>query len=220
MMRWRWYGHACFHIEFEGGLTIVTDPFGPEVGYRTALPAAQLVTVSHEHFDHNCVQAVQGKPQVWRGGQASEQTRDIQGVRIREVNLAHDALGGQRRGPNTAFVFAVGALTAVHLGDLGHEMTDAQAESIGPCGVVFLPVGGHYTIGPEVAVQVVERLQPNIVVPMHYRTPAIADWPLVRVEEFLALIDAPVRRLGTEASTRAGSLPEEREVWVMEPVEG
>ena len=126
----------------------------------------------------------------WRGGQASEQTRDIQGVRIREVNLAHDALGGQRRGPNTAFVFAVGALTAVHLGDLGHEMTDAQAESIGPCGVVFLPVGGHYTIGPEVAVQVVERLQPNIVVPMHYRTPAIADWPLVGVEEFLALIDA------------------------------
>ena len=174
-----WYGQACFLLETEAGTRILKDPIPKGIGYE--LPQgfkADIVTISHEHFDHNNVAFVSGKPRVIRGLTADKKgwTRvdeKLKDVSIRSVGVYHDGERGAARGLDTVFIFEVGGVRIAHLGDLGHVLNDDQLTAIGAVDVLLVPVGGTFTIDGLKATRVIEQLRPRImVIPMHYKTDA------------------------------------------------
>jgi len=217
----RWCGQACFVLEGEG-FRVVTDPVPPTMGYPSLQVEAELVTVSHEHFDHNHVASVAGRPEVLRGltdGGAgwARIERKIGPVRVRTVPSYHDDVQGAQRGRNAIFVLEWQGLRLAHLGDLGHRLDREAVEAIGPVDVVMVPVGGFFTIDAAVATEVVASLGPSIVIPMHYRTPALGErLPIATVDAFLAGKPA-VRRLPNQVTVSADALPASPEIWVLEP---
>jgi L-ascorbate metabolism protein UlaG (beta-lactamase superfamily) len=178
-MEIRWLGHACFQYTFEDGTRLVTDPYG-EIGYPALDLEAEVVTVSHGHFDHNEVKAVKGNPKVV--DQAG--THHVAGLTIIGVNAFHDKSHGSERGPNVIYVVEGDGLRVAHLGDLGHELEDIQVEKMGKIDIMITPVGGHYTIDADQAYRNVERMNPSVIIPMHFKTPAI-NFPIAGVEGFL-----------------------------------
>ena len=187
-----WYGQSCFLLETAGGTRIVMDPIPKGIGYD--LPQglkADIVTISHEHFDHNNVGFVTGKPRVLRGLTADKKgwTRideKVKDVSIRSVGVYHDDQRGAARGLDTVFIFEVGGVRIAHLGDLGHVLNDEQLAAIGAVDVLLVPVGGTFTVDGLKATQVVEQLRPRImVIPMHYKTDAVSIKELEPVALFL-----------------------------------
>jgi len=185
-----WLGHAMFLLEDGEGKRLVTDPYDSQVGYRVPDIAADVVLVSHDHFDHNNVRAVKGNPQVVKGPGEVE----VAGIRIRGFSSYHDAKGGAERGPNTVYRFTMGGMDFVHLGDLGHLPDRDLAERITGADVLFVPVGGTFTIDDEQAEELVKMLAPRIAVPMHFRNKACA-FPIKTVDPFLQRFDR-VERAG------------------------
>lgn len=178
-----WLGHSCFKIE-TGGKTLVTDPYDPKIGLT--LPkdlAADIVTVSHQHFDHSYTAAVGGEPKVVnQPGQY-----EIGGTLITGVSTFHDNKQGAERGANIVFVIESEGIRIVHLGDLGQLLSEEQIKEIGRTDILLVPVGGHYTIDPVEAKAVVDQLDPKIVVPMHMKRAGV-DSPLAGVEEFVKIM--------------------------------
>jgi L-ascorbate metabolism protein UlaG (beta-lactamase superfamily) len=175
-----WYGQSCFLLETAAGTRVLMDPFGKAAGYP--LPAnlrADVVTISHEHPDHNNVRMSTGTPHVIHGltadkkgwARIEERFRDVS---IRSVGVYHDDKRGAVRGLDTVFIFEVGGLRIAHLGDLGHTLDDDQLEAIGSVDVLLVPVGGATTIDAYQATRVIDQLHPRLmVVPMHYKTDAL-----------------------------------------------
>ena len=187
-----WYGQSCFLLETAGGTRIVMDPIPKGIGYD--LPQgfkADIVTISHEHFDHNNLGFVTGKPRVLRGLTADKKgwTRideKVKDVSIRSVGVYHDDQRGAARGLDTVFIFEVGGVRIAHHGDLGHVLNDEQLAAIGAVDVLLVPVGGTFTVDGLTATQVVEQLRPRImVIPMHYKTDAVSIKELEPVALFL-----------------------------------
>ncbi|NLU49052.1 MAG: MBL fold metallo-hydrolase [Syntrophomonadaceae bacterium] len=193
-MKITWFGHACFLIE-GGGLRIVTDPFDASVGYEVPGVRADVVTVSHEHYDHNAVGNVHGNPRVIR--QPGEFQLD--GVTIKGIPTYHDRSQGKQRGKNTVYVFNLEGMSIAHLGDLGHGLTPDQVKAMGRLDVLLVPVGGTYTIDAQEAVQVVNQLQPRVVIPMHFKTPH-STINIAPVEGFIHNYDRVAKRPYLEMS--------------------
>lgn len=210
-MEIRWLGHACFQIRSATGLTILTDPPDREVGYPRIETKADVVTVSHQHFDHNAVALVPGKPKVIE----ELGIHQVEGVTFKGVSTFHDTNNGRQRGKNTVFVFQVDGLNLCHLGDLGHVLDAAQVAEIGPVDILMVPVGGYYTIDAAAAKEVVDALQPRIVLPMHYKTPVMPDanFPIAPVTEFTRYFDRVVEKEVLEVDK--DSLPPKLEVVVL-----
>jgi L-ascorbate metabolism protein UlaG (beta-lactamase superfamily) len=185
----KWYGQACFLIVTSQGTKIITDPvsMGEYKLPRDIQP--DVVTVSHEHFDHNQVEAVPGKPLVIRGLKTGEKEvaqveTKVKDVRIFTVASCHDDSRGKERGLNAIFVFEFDGIRVAHLGDLGHILTEEQIAKIGPLDVLMIPVGGKFTIYGEDADRVIAQLEPKLVVfPMHYAT-AVANFLPYTGEDF------------------------------------
>lgn len=164
-MKIQWLGQASFHIVTSEGLAIRTDPYDASLGFELSPLPADVVTVSHDHFDHAAVDTVPGEPVVVRG--PGEHT--VKGITFRGVASYHDDSRGLERGANTIFVFTADGVTVCHLGDLGHLLSEEQLRAIGPVDVLMVPVGGTYTLDAAGADAVVGQLRPLITVPMHYR---------------------------------------------------
>jgi L-ascorbate metabolism protein UlaG (beta-lactamase superfamily) len=181
-MKVKWLGHACFLVTSKGGVIIITDPYvvGGGINYSPIEETADIVTVSHGHDDHSNVSAVQGNPEIVRG----DGTKTAKGIQFRGIATYHDASQGTQRGPNTVFCFTVDAIKLCHLGDLGHVLSPGQVNEIGTVDILFIPVGGFYTIDASIASQVCNQLKPKVVIPMHFKTPKCA-YPLAGVEGFL-----------------------------------
>ncbi|MGD9518070.1 MAG: MBL fold metallo-hydrolase [Armatimonadota bacterium] len=178
-----YHGHACFTIKDQDGFTVVVDPFDPQVGYKMPQWKADVVLVTHGHYDHANVGAVdcERAPLL----EAKGETRAGPLV-IRGVTVPHWAsLGDKARGEVTAYRWEQGGVALCHLGDLAQLLTAEQTAALKPVDVLFVPVGGKYTVGPAEAVQVVEQLEPAIVVPMHYRTAYSKLTDIQTVGEFL-----------------------------------
>lgn len=187
----RCIGHAEFLIELENGMRIVTDPYDASCGYTVEKLQADVVLVSHGHHDHNAVENVTGAVQVIdRAGRY-----DLDGVTVTAVEADHDEAGGTKRGKTLLFCMEVEGLRVMHMGDLGHIPTQAQLEALGTADVLMIPVGGYYTIDAPTAVQVAGKLQARVVLPMHYKTAANADWPIAGVESYTQLCAEPVEFL-------------------------
>ncbi|OGZ36079.1 MAG: hypothetical protein A3A94_01775 [Candidatus Portnoybacteria bacterium RIFCSPLOWO2_01_FULL_43_11] len=166
-----WYGHSCFKITNSGGhLTIITDPFDKSVGLNPPRGSADIITVSHEHYDHNNIKSFSGAPFIVNGPGEYE----IKGVSIFGLNSFHDEKQGQERGLNAIYLIEIDEIRICHLGDFGQEkLTDEQLEEIGEVDILMIPVGGTYTISADEAVEIVEQIEPRLIVPMHYKIPGL-----------------------------------------------
>lgn len=185
-MKISWRGHASFLIEVEGK-RIVTDPFPERIGLPLKPLAADFVTLSHEHWDHNAFDTVAGKPQIIRG------TLDAGTIKFRGIPVFHDKHQGQERGSNTVIKISAAGLNVVHLGDLGHVLTPEQVEKIGRVDILLIPVGGRYSIDAGEAVQVVDQLQSRIVIPMHFSMPGVSV-NLAALENFTGRYDQVIKK--------------------------
>ncbi len=199
-MQIEWYGQSAFRLT-SGDTTVAIDPFGDMSALASARGMqfdypliagveAQLLLVTHEHIDHNCVEAIGGDPAILRS--TAGKLESPLGA-LTAIASEHDEQAGTVRGPNTIFVFELDGLRVCHMGDFGQsELRVEQAEAIGTVDLLFIPVGGGPTIGAEHAAAIVERLAPRWAVPMHYRTPRIGF--LETADAFLELM-AHVERL-------------------------
>ncbi len=201
----KWLGHASFLLE-SAGIKLLTDPFNAEIGYQPYKEKVDIVTVSHEHWDHNAVDTLSGNPRVIRETGLST----IDDINILGISSFHDTKQGRERGLNTIFKISSENLDIVHLGDLGHVLSDRQIVEIGNVDIILVPVGGRYTVDAEAAYEVVEQLQPNIIIPMHFLTPDVSLQELAPVEAFTAkfprVIKKPFLEISKEALTSEARL--------------
>lgn len=217
----RWLGHASFYIVSPDGLKIVTDPFGSEVPYPEISVECDVVTVSHQHHDHNAVSVLKGDPVVLNGinpdtGSFMPINEKHKDIRFFNVASYHDMEQGSKRGENSIFIMDTPDLRMVHMGDLGHDLNRWTLEALGMVDVLFIPVGGFYTIDAMTAKSVVEKIKPCIVVPMHYNTKYISSWPIGPVELFLEMCGSIVKVGPGDKEVTRKTLPSPTQTWVFD----
>jgi len=205
-----WLGHSCFRIKGSRA-TIVTDPYSKDLGYSLGKPTARIVTVSHEHPGHCYVEGVGGQPKVVKRPGEYE----ISDVLIIGIATFHDREGGKKRGKNTVYLMEIDEVAVCHLGDLGHVLTSEQIEDIGNVDVLLLPVGGVSTINAPMAAEVVRQLEPKVVIPMHYKTPAL-KWELEPVDRFLKEMGAKQVSSQPKLSVSKSNLPLSTQVFLLD----
>ena len=210
-MRIKWLGHSCFLITNKRGINILTDPFDDTLGYRMTKEKINIITISHEHYDHNNTMGIKGKPAVLKGAV----NRDTHKMLFKGVPSYHDSVYGKHRGNNTIFVIETDEMVLCHLGDLGHVLENMQLEEIGRVDILFIPVGGYYTLNHLQADQVIEQLKPKIVLPMHYKTDAI-KWSIDPLSFFLDKKDN-IKIIGESSfEIEAGTLPEKTTIYLLD----
>ena len=204
-----WLGHSCFRLRAREA-AIVTDPCPKSVGYNMGRPTADIITVSHDHEGHNAVQGVAGSPRVVSGPGEYE----IAGVPITGIRTYHDGERGAQRGTNTVFVLEIESMRLCHLGDLGHVPTPEQVEAMGDVDILLVPVGGGSTLDAAAAAETASLLEPKLVIPMHYATPATTR-SLDPLDRFLKEMGAaPTLTPESRLSVKRSSLPHETQVAV------
>ena len=168
----QYYGHSCFKIttkpEGRGQkeVTIFLDPFDKKIGLRPPQGQADLVLVSHDHWDHNNVTALKGDPAVLDiPGEYS-----VKGVSLVGIASSHkESAPGEEKIVNTIFILESEDLRICHLGDLGTDLAEKQLEEINGVDILMIPIGGKYTIDYKQAVELIKKIEPAIVLPMHYK---------------------------------------------------
>jgi L-ascorbate metabolism protein UlaG (beta-lactamase superfamily) len=217
-MQIQWFGQSAFRLATDSA-SVVVDPFA-DVGVLAARGLmfeyppiddvrADLVLVTHEHVDHNGVEAIEGDPEVLRStvGRFESPIGEVVAVAS-----DHGAVAAAQHGPNTIFAFELDGIRTAHFGDFGQPtLRDEQAHALGAVDLLFVPVGGGPTLDADQAAQVVEQLAPRWVVPMHYRTHRV-DW-LDPLEPFLERM-AKIHRLGGPAFDTA-ALPDDQPLTIV-----
>jgi len=204
-----WYGHSCFKIQTKPhrgseDITIFTDPFDKRIGLRPPQGNANIITISHSHYDHNNATALKGEPSIIDApGEYS-----IKNIQIEGVDSFHDKKEGSERGRNAIFIIKSEDLKICHLGDLGHILSEDQVEKIGDIDVLMIPVGGKYTISPKEAENVVSQLEPKIILPMHYKIKDLKIEGLEDEKRFCAEIGISVEKNVSKLNIRKKDLDE------------
>lgn len=185
-----WKGQSCFQIlaspRKQESLKIVLDPYGEEIGLKLSPLEADVALFTHDHEDHNNAKALKASPFLI----ANPGEYDVKGAYIKGIFSYHDEKEGQERGANTMYTLEVEDLRICHMGDFGQQELNAeQLEAIGDVDVLFVPVGGTYTIDAKGASHVVNQIEPRIAIPMHYALPKLKV-KLASVEEFLKVMGA------------------------------
>lgn len=213
-MNIRWLGHASFLITAANGTKVITDPYesGKGLGYAPIEESADLVLVSHKHFDHSNVASVKGNPVAIHG----TGKKTVKGIEVQAFPTYHDEQGGKQRGENTLYTFTVYGVKLGFCGDLGHPLTADLAAQVGKVDVLLLPVGGFYTIDAAAADRVCESLSPKMVIPMHYKNSKCA-FPIATVDEFVKSKQNVRREQGSEIEVSPDRLPAATEVVVLQP---
>jgi L-ascorbate metabolism protein UlaG (beta-lactamase superfamily) len=160
-----WLGHSCFRIKGKE-VVVLTDPCPPSTGYSIGKVQADIATVSHAHEPHSYLENLQEGPRVISGPGEYE----IKDTYITGIATFHDDAQGKKLGKNTIYIIEMEGVTLCHLGDLGHPLSPEVTGDLGNINVLFVPVGGHSTIGATAAADLVRNLNPGFVVPMHYKT--------------------------------------------------
>jgi L-ascorbate metabolism protein UlaG (beta-lactamase superfamily) len=209
----KWHGHACFEIK--DGVTIVTDPHdGRSIGLKPPSAKADIVLISHKHFDH-----ADGLLYVKKDGTVvidKPGSYEVRGVKITGVPTYHDESRGAKRGPNTVYLFEVEGVRFCHLGDLGHALSEDQARSLRPVDVLMVPVGGTFTIDARQAEKVVEMLSPRLTIPMHFKIPGL-NLPIAGVEAFVSGKGNVERIPSSVYSVSKEALPSQPKIIVLSP---
>ena len=211
-MKIKYLGHASFVITSDTGVKIITDPYiaGGAIGYGEIRESADIVVVSHDHFDHNNVAAVGGKAKPVRGAI----TTNIKGVAFKGIPSYHDDAGGRQRGNNTIFCFEVDGIRVCHFGDLGHQLSAQQVAELGRVDIVLIPVGGSVTLDARGATEVCNKLKPKVIMPMHYKT-AKCGLLLAGVDDFLRGKENVKKLDASEVEFKQEELPSPTQIIVL-----
>jgi L-ascorbate metabolism protein UlaG (beta-lactamase superfamily) len=210
-------GHACFKIK-GSDLTILIDPYkGDKLGYKFPKQSCDVLLISHDHGDHNNIDDVSDHRLLVD----SPGEFEVSGVFIYGIPTFHDTKKGSDRGKNTMFLIEIDGFSLLHLGDLGHELSQKTLEKISHVDVLMIPVGGTYTIGPEEAAKVISSLEPGLVIPMHFQTE-----DLTGLSKELAPLDKFMDEMGIENNSKAKDklvlkskkdIPSETEIVILKP---
>lgn len=170
-MNIQYYGHSCFKITAKPAgrgqeeITVFFDPFDKSIGLRPPQGQADLVLISHDHANHNNSAALKGEPRIIDiPGEYS-----VKGINIIGIDSFHDAVQGKEQGKNTVFVMEVEEMKLCHLGDLGGDLTEKQMEALGGVNILMVPIGGGYTLDYKKAIELIKKIEPNVIIPMHYK---------------------------------------------------
>lgn len=205
-------GHACFKIRAKN-TTFLIDPFSPkEVGLRMEKTKADAVLITHHHPDHFCLERVFDYRLIIDGPGEYE----IGGYQIFGFPSYHDKEKGEKRGSNTIYQIKAEDLSLVHLGDLGHKLDDNLIEQLNGVDVLFIPVGGNYTISPDEAVEIVNQIEPLIIVPMHYFSPGLKIEDIEPVDKFLKELGVTKADRLPKLSLSKDKLPEETKTIILD----
>ncbi len=208
MLQIRWHGHACWEITDD--ITVVTDPHdGRSIGIPAPSVAGDIILISHDHYDHNSVKSVEkeGSKVV-----TDERKRNIENVEIKGIQAFHDECSGEKRGKNIIYKFVIDGVTFCHLGDLGHDLDEGQIQQIGDVDILFVPVGGTFTVDAKQAWDIIEKIRPKITIPMHYKIGGLS-LPIASIDPFLEKNKHRLLKVGNEIDIEKEDLPTEPEVW-------
>jgi len=203
-MKIKWLGHASFLLTSDGGLKVMTDPY--EAGYRGIINYApirespDIVTISHQHGDHNYTGDLQGSPEIVQG--AGKHL--VKGIEFMGIPCYHDRVSGQERGDNTIFCFTLDDIKICHCGDLGHPLDDSIVSAMGRVDVLLIPTGGPAaTLELDEAVALWEKLQPGLIIPMHFRNQK-CSFPKYGVDDLMKLKPMAIQTSKSEIEFAAG----------------
>jgi L-ascorbate metabolism protein UlaG (beta-lactamase superfamily) len=205
-----WLGHGCFRLRGRAAAA-VTDPYPPSIGLKLQRLDGNLVTVSHEHENHNYTQVMRDAYEIRGPGEY-----EVAGVSVIGVPTYHDPEKGAKHGRNTIYLIEIDDVRVCHLGDLGHPLEDSEAEAIASPDVLLVPVGGRTTIDAAQAAAVVRQLEPRFVVPMHYAIPGL-KLELDSLDRFLKEMAVGVSEPQPKLSVQASSGEYDTKVVVLEP---
>jgi L-ascorbate metabolism protein UlaG (beta-lactamase superfamily) len=166
-MRIDWLGHSCFKVTLKTGTVILFDPFDSTVGYAQQEVKADIVVISHAHFDHNDLSHIRGKFKVVDTAGVHE----FDGITLEGIKTWHDHSAGETRGENLAFLLKVNGLRLCHMGDVGCVPDADVLEKLKGIEILLVPVGGNGTIDANEAMTIIDAISPNIIIPMHFKTP-------------------------------------------------
>jgi L-ascorbate metabolism protein UlaG (beta-lactamase superfamily) len=173
-------GHSSFLLEDSQKRKLLTDPYDKTVGYKVFQGDVDVVTISHHHFDHDYTKMINESAAIIdKVGLFYEKDISIKGI-----PSYHDKFKGAKRGENVIYIIEMDNLKICHLGDLGYILSQDEINELGDIDVLLIPVGGNFTIDSKEAAELCNRIKPHIVIPMHYKTPAIT-FPIDGVEGFI-----------------------------------
>lgn len=210
-----WLGHSAFLLEQDGGIKIVTDPPASSVGYPASSVEADVVTISHNHYDHNNIGMVKGDPETVKG----EGEKSLKDIKFEGILSYHDELKGKKRGVNTIFTWEIAGVRFAHLGDFGQQEIDSeQLAKLKDVDVLLIPVGGTFTIDGDQAREIVNQVNPSIAIPMHYKTDActINIAPVDRFLQGAEIVQNFAVHGVSKTTLSKDKLPEELEIWVFD----
>ena len=204
-----WYGRACFRLKGREA-SVMTDPCPPSTGFVAGKHEVDLLTISHDHADHSYQRSISAGLTLRRPGEYEHRNLLVTGVRT-----FHDGERGAQRGENVIFAVEIDGVHVCHLGDLGHLLSEEDLAELGPIDVLLVPAGGTYTITPAEAAEVVAKISPKIVIPMHFAVDG-ASADLMGPERFLheLAVGEPIRQ--PKAVVHLSTLPEETQVVLLE----
>ncbi|MGQ9534178.1 MAG: MBL fold metallo-hydrolase [bacterium] len=213
-MKIKFLGHAAFLITSEQGIRIITDPYKPGcygggIKYGPITEEADVVLISHDHDDHNETN-IKGNPIFVR----EKGKKEVKGIVINGIEVFHDKSGGKERGKNIIFNMLIDGLNVVHMGDVGHIISKSDADKVGNVDILFIPVGGYFTIDANDADSIIELLNPKVVIPMHFKT-AKCDFPIAPVDDFIK--NKEVKRVEGELEIKKVDLPSNTVIYVLTP---
>ncbi len=212
-MRIKWHGHSCFEVT-TGDTTIVIDPHdGKSLGIKVPSATADLVLMTHDHYDHNASRTINGN---FKSALARNGRFEFRGIPFYGLSTYHDDVNGAKRGMNTMYRFTAEGITLCHCGDLGAIPNHKVLNAIREVDFLFLPIGGVYTMElPEVR-RFIEEVNPRIIVPMHYRVGGLT-LPVADIDGFLDMIPPEfVEYVGNSVDITKDELPDRKECWVFD----
>ncbi len=212
-MRIRWHGHSCFEFE-DSRARVVIDPHdGKSIGIRPPSVTADIVLMTHDHYDHNVSRIVQGAHQDFmatRGGFTAK------GISFEGFGTFHDEEGGAARGQDTMYMFEMDGMTVCHCGDLGCVPSQDIIDRIRNVDFLFVPVGEVFTLSMPRVKELIEKVNPNVVVPMHYRVGGLTI-PVGSLDGFLSIIpEDAVDYIGNEVDVSRDDIGDSKECWIFE----
>lgn len=228
-------GHSCFTIQAEDGPIIMIDPYGSYVPYPALPKPADVVLRTHGHVDH--CPACYGEQDRIEGDPIKVYLLDDNGrcrqklppnswvitpeFKTHAIEASHVTLSGGGAGWVCMFSFEIDGIKFAHLGDLGRPLNTTQIAALSDVDVLFVPVGGAYTINAAEAMTVIGQLPSvRVVFPMHYYVDGITPWPdMAPLSDFADLAEAEymVRTIEDFSTTlNADTLPRSVEVWILD----
>jgi L-ascorbate metabolism protein UlaG (beta-lactamase superfamily) len=215
-MKIKWYGHSAFMVTSDQGVKIITDPYesgayGGQLSYGKIKDQADIVLTSHDHADHNDTKSLPGSPEIVKGSGS----KTVKGISIKGISTYHDPSKGSERGANTIFTFTIDGIKICHLGDLGHILSEKELAEIGSVDILFIPVGGYFTIDAKEATRAAEQIKPKVLIPMHFKTEK-CGFPITPVEDFLKGKSNAKRPKVSEVAFEKKTLPQQMEILVLE----